>query len=378
MPRLLRHPLTAALVSALTSGAAVAQFSDNFDSYLNGAQLQGVNGWKGWDNAAAAAGAVTNTFSLSAPNAIAINPTTDAVNELGNPTSGCWRFSTRTYVPSGLTGDQYLILLNTYADGGPNSWSVELKLSGATGRISDDFDAAWAGAPIPFDCWFGFQIDIDLDNDLCATRIDLNCDGVFDDDGADNLAGTADDELISSGQSWANRGTGGGAAAIGAVDLYSAGASTIYHDDVSLAPCPMPAFVATSYCGPAVPNSTGGSASISASGALSPGAVDLRFHATGIPMNSFGVFSMGTAADNVPMAGGSTGTLCLGGTVERGVGLQVLFSGASNSVSVAAQVGFMTPAGTAVVPGDTRYFQYWFRDVGSTSNFTDGLMVTFQ
>lgn len=32
----------------------------------------------------------------------------------------------------------------------------------------------------------------------------------------------------------------------------------------------------------------------------------------------------------------------------------------------------------AVLPGDSYNFQYWFRDVGSTSNFSDALSVTFQ
>ena len=222
------------LVSALTAGVAHAQFADNFDSYSAGTQLQGVNGWKGWDNTPAAAGVVSSAQALSAPNSIAIGPTGDAVNQLGQPSAGCWRFSVDTYIPSGSTGDQFLILLNTYNDLGPYNWSVQMKMSSATGLITDDFNPGWAGAPIPYDCWFAYQIDIDLVHDLCAIRIDLNCDGVLDDNGADNVVGTADDELISSGQSWSNRGSGGGAIAIGAVDLFSNGASTIHYDNLSL------------------------------------------------------------------------------------------------------------------------------------------------
>jgi hypothetical protein len=31
-----------------------------------------------------------------------------------------------------------------------------------------------------------------------------------------------------------------------------------------------------------------------------------------------------------------------------------------------------------IAPGETWNFSTWFRDVGSTSNFTDGISITFQ
>ncbi|MEZ6016158.1 MAG: hypothetical protein R3F49_13645 [Planctomycetota bacterium] len=135
--------------------------------------------------------------------------------------------------------------------------------------------------------------------------------------------------------------------------------------------------VGINYC-TAVANSTGVPAKISATGSQSVAAMDLTFTASDIPMNSFGYFSMGTAEANVPMAGGGTGTLCIGGVVERGVGGAILFSGAANSVSIVADVNMLTPSSAAVLPGETRYFQYWFRDIGSTSNLSDGYRIRFE
>ena len=58
----------------------------------------------------------------------------------------------------------------------------------------------------------------------------------------------------------------------------------------------------------------------------------------------------------------------------------VVNTGSGTSVSVLTDLtSFPQPTGNvAVLPGDTYNFQYWFRDVGSTSNFSDALSVTFQ
>ena len=95
---------------------AGAQFSENFDSYTNGMSLHGVNGWKGWDNNPAATAYATNAQATSSPNSVDITPTSDLVHEFSGYTSGIWNFTAWQYVPSSATGQQYFILLNTYAD----------------------------------------------------------------------------------------------------------------------------------------------------------------------------------------------------------------------------------------------------------------------
>ncbi|MEM6569992.1 MAG: hypothetical protein AAF726_04515 [Planctomycetota bacterium] len=141
--------------------------------------------------------------------------------------------------------------------------------------------------------------------------------------------------------------------------------------------------VGGSYCGPATPNSTGLSAAIAAAGSTLVADNELELQAFRLPQNSFSYFLCSTTQDFVPNAGGSTGTLCLGGSVGRAVGGQILNSGTEGFVSVAADLTALPqPTGAVMVmPGETWNFQCWFRDsVGgsATSNFTEGVSVTFQ
>jgi len=143
---------------------------------------------------------------------------------------------------------------------------------------------------------------------------------------------------------------------------------------LSLVHCVRP--VGINYC-TAVPNSTGLAASISASGSQSISAMDLSFTANNVPMGTFGIFVVGSTTANVLMSGGA-GTLCIGGNLERGVGGSVLFSGMSNTVTTTADPNMLTPFSAPVMPGDVRYFQYWFRDLGASSNLSDGIRVRFE
>ena len=54
----------------------------------------------------------------------------------------------------------------------------------------------------------------------------------------------------------------------------------------------------------------------------------------------------------------------------------MLNSGATGEVSFTLDLTDL-PQGTVFIPGDTWYFQLWFRDV-FTSNTTDGIEVMFR
>ncbi|MEZ6015700.1 MAG: hypothetical protein R3F49_11335 [Planctomycetota bacterium] len=143
------------------------------------------------------------------------------------------------------------------------------------------------------------------------------------------------------------------------------------------------AMLGTSYCGPAVPNSSGASAVISAAGSLVVANNDFTLRAHSLPLNAFAFFITSQTQGNTPMAGGSTGTICLAGAVGRGVGNSIVSSGATGVVSVLADLTAMPqPTGSvAVMAGETWNFQCWYRDAvggSATSNFSDGLSVTFQ
>ena len=77
---------------------------------------------------------------------------------------------------------------------------------------------------------------------------------------------------------------------------------------------------------------------------------------------------------------GSQGTLCLGGAVGR-YAKQVANTGTAGVlVLVLDLTDTPTPNGpVTVLAGETWNFQAWFRDKnpGTTSNFTNGVSVTF-
>ncbi len=141
--------------------------------------------------------------------------------------------------------------------------------------------------------------------------------------------------------------------------------------------------IGSNYC-TANANSTGQTGRIAGSGSASVAANNLTLRAERLPQNAFGFFLTSTTQGFVANPGGSAGNLCVTGSIGRYVGPgQIKNSGASGSFSLLLNLpqtpspgGFVT-----VLAGQTRNFQAWHRDVvggAATSNFTDGLAVTFQ
>jgi hypothetical protein len=141
--------------------------------------------------------------------------------------------------------------------------------------------------------------------------------------------------------------------------------------------------IGTNYCTPGVPNSTGASGEMSASGSASVGNNDLVLEASSLPNNAFGFFLTSMTQGSVPQPGGSQGVLCLGGSIGRYVGPgQVQNTGLTGGFSLAVDLTqHPTPIGlVSVAAGEVWNFQGWHRDaVGgvATSNFTDGYEITF-
>lgn len=137
------------------------------------------------------------------------------------------------------------------------------------------------------------------------------------------------------------------------------------------------------YCGPAVPNSTGGPAEITLGGSNSLELASMTLMAQGLPTGTFGFFLTSRVAAFAPSVPGSQGALCLGGRVGRFVGPgQVQNSGSFGAFEIQVDPGSLpTPTGSVgAAPGESWYFQAWFRDANpaSTSNFTDGATVRFE
>ena len=140
----------------------------------------------------------------------------------------------------------------------------------------------------------------------------------------------------------------------------------------------------TSFCGPAVTNSSGAPAEISVSGTPVASLNDLTLICSSMPPNSFGFFLVSQTQGFVANPGGSQGDLCLGGAIGRYVGPgQILNSGAGGQISLAADLT-QIPSPTGFIsasPGDIFNFTTWFRDSSmgtATSNFSQGVEVTFQ
>jgi hypothetical protein len=195
--------------------AAGGPWSDDFDSYANGSEIHGQGGWKGWDNVPASGGTVTNVQSRSAPHSLETVGVEDVVHEY-SVTDGQWVYTAWQYIPDNMVGQHYFILLNTYADGGPNNWTLQLCFDSTSGNVFDDSAATCSGNSLPFvtDQWAEIRVEIDLDADL----FDLYYNNGL---------------LIDNGI-WSQHTSGGGDTAIGAVDLWSNGATSVYYDDMSL------------------------------------------------------------------------------------------------------------------------------------------------
>lgn len=139
--------------------------------------------------------------------------------------------------------------------------------------------------------------------------------------------------------------------------------------------------IGTNYCA-AIANSTGGPASISATGSAVAVDNDLELAGAGAPSGQFGIFLVSRTQGFAPVAAGN---LCLGGSIGRYDRPGQVFSiGPSGQFQLEVDLAQTPESGalTQVAGGETWNFQGWFRDVdpaggGATANWTDGLSIDF-
>jgi len=141
--------------------------------------------------------------------------------------------------------------------------------------------------------------------------------------------------------------------------------------------------IGTSYCS-ANANSTGSIANTTAAGSDVVADNNLTLSTANLPANSFAFYLASQVQGFAANPGGSQGNLCLSGSIGRYVGPgQIQQANSMGNISLALDLTQVPqPTGlVAVVAGDTWNFQAWYRDAvggSATSNFTDGLSVTFQ
>jgi hypothetical protein len=145
-----------------------------------------------------------------------------------------------------------------------------------------------------------------------------------------------------------------------------------------------PTTLGTRYCSPGVPNSTGNSTRIDATGSNLVAMNDVTLATSDMPNNAFGFFLTSPTQGMVPQPGGSLGVLCLSGAIGRYVGPgQIQNSGMAGGFQYTIDLNVHpTPTGIIQVQaGQTWNFQCWHRDsVGgaAVSNFSDALSIAFQ
>lgn len=133
-----------------------------------------------------------------------------------------------------------------------------------------------------------------------------------------------------------------------------------------------------SYCASSV-NSTGDETHLFGLGVPSLSANDFSLLIHGAPPQQPGLFVYSLTTKSTPYGGG---ILCVGSPVVRLSPALQSSSAGTNSYQVDFSSGPLGGGGAdSVIVGDTRYFQYWYRDpvhIGGTGfNLSDGLQVTF-
>ncbi len=140
-----------------------------------------------------------------------------------------------------------------------------------------------------------------------------------------------------------------------------------------------PGPIGTNYC-TAVNNSVGLAGLASGFGSLIASDNDVSLTASNLPNSQFGYFVCSATQGLIINPGGSSGNLCLSGSMGRFIN-QVKNSGSTGAFSITVDTnGLPAPLNTAVLPGSTWNFVAWYRDVvlgTTTSNFTNGLSITF-
>jgi len=213
--RVTRNIIAASGFVAVASFAHAGFFAD-FESLSSGQRLQGVDGWKGWDNVSKVAGLVSQSVAYESDRSIMITgvaqSSTDAVQQIAGATSGAWSVSAMQYLGANQKGSTYFILMNKYADGKNNnaaSWSTQLRFDLAAGRVYDDFRGG--SVAISANTWASIRVDIDLT--------------------ANTVKHFYNEMLISQG-TW-TRGAAS-ANALAAINLYTGAKNDAYYDNVTV------------------------------------------------------------------------------------------------------------------------------------------------
>jgi hypothetical protein len=203
----------ALVVMVAFATTAVANWSEDFDSYGNGTGIIGQGGWEGWGGDPTWEAFVTDFVSQSAPHSIDITPTSDIIHQFTEYSAGQVIVSAYCYVPSSAVGEQYFILLDQYDHGGTtNHWAVQVMFG--LGVVESQFDEITL--PLIYNQWVEFRVEIDFDLD--SMHLLYGGDTLLD--GKPWTLGSSNDGL--------------GVLNLACMDLFSNAGDDIYWDDITI------------------------------------------------------------------------------------------------------------------------------------------------
>jgi hypothetical protein len=313
---------------------------------------------------------------------------------------GTFDITTGVFTSTGtLTGPLSAAGLTAHPDG--TTWYVLENLAGSVNLWRGNIATSGTFTLVGTSTVMGLAIDLSCDSQGNLYANSISTDSIYSIDsttGAATLIGPTGfatnfaqgmDFDWSSDTLYATLYTGGGTGGFCTIDL-TTGTATQLEDTLSLnaemeiaIQVPSGGTIGTNYC-TTVPNSTGNSGAISATGSTVAANNDVELLATSLPNNAFGFFLTSQTQGFIQNPGGSQGNLCLTGSIGRYVGPgQIQNSGLTGSISLVLDLT-QTPQPTGFVSvqaGQTWNFTAWHRDAVAgvaTSNFTDGLTILFQ
>lgn len=197
-------------VLAVSPALGAPVWSEDWDTYPTDASVQGLGGWKGWDDDPLGAAYTSDDQARSLPNSVVISGTADLVHEFAL-VDGVWTLTAWQYVPLGYAGTGYFILMGEYADGGGYQWACQVEFDGAADVVRDSL-ASTSSLPLVEGRWVEIRVQIDLDTDWQRFYYD--------------------GQLLYQ-YAW-SAWSGGLAIDLEAIDLFANSSSLVYYDDLSL------------------------------------------------------------------------------------------------------------------------------------------------
>ncbi len=145
----------------------VTVWSENFDAYANLDPVVQAPGWEAFDTPENPAHATfSDTQKASGGLSLLIKNETNPVKTFRFITQGLWRLSYKVFIPSleqTNNSAHYLVLLNNYPPYDESAYSLELKHTYTSSKVTLTCGTSTTGQDVTKDTWISMTIDFDFD-----------------------------------------------------------------------------------------------------------------------------------------------------------------------------------------------------------------------